>query len=111
MTAPPSPAADRTADTRDRATRPADVTTGGGPRWKAALSAAAAVYPVSMAAEFWLLPRLGALPMAARDAVVAVVFSTLMTYVTLPLVGRALRLRSGGGRRPTSTRTLHGDER
>ncbi|MFE4334149.1 hypothetical protein ACFRQM_33485 [Streptomyces sp. NPDC056831] len=54
------------------------------PRWKMAVPASAAVYPVSPAAELVLLPRLGGLPMAARDAVTALAFSTAMTCLTLP---------------------------
>lgn len=61
------------------------------PRWKMTLVATAAVYPISLASEIFLLPHLSGLPTPARDAVIAATFSTLMTYVTLPALTRLLR--------------------
>ncbi|MGW0885088.1 hypothetical protein [Streptomyces sp. NPDC002671] len=61
------------------------------PRWKMTVLATGAVYPISLAAESVLLPELGGLPMAVRDAVIAVTFSAAMTYVTMPALSRALR--------------------
>ncbi|MER5890067.1 antibiotic biosynthesis monooxygenase [Streptomyces sp. NPDC001941] len=61
------------------------------PRWKMAASSAVGIFPVSLLGSVFLTPHLTALPQVARTAVFAVLFSVLMTYVSMPLVTRALR--------------------
>jgi hypothetical protein len=58
------------------------------PRWKATALGAAAVYPIAVAAESALLPHLATFPMPLRNAVIALTFSALMTYVTLSALAR-----------------------
>lgn len=61
------------------------------PRWKMAASSAIGIFPISLLGSLYLTPRLTALPPVARTAVFAVLFSVLMTYVSMPVVTRALR--------------------
>ncbi|MGV9456744.1 antibiotic biosynthesis monooxygenase [Streptomyces sp. NPDC003635] len=61
------------------------------PRWKMAISATLAIYPISVAGSLYLLPHLTALPLVLSSAVVAGVFNVLMTYVAMPAVSRLLR--------------------
>ncbi|MFI6642559.1 antibiotic biosynthesis monooxygenase [Streptomyces sp. NPDC050504] len=61
------------------------------PRWKMAASSAIGIFPISLLGSLYLTPRLTALPPVARTAVFALLFSVLMTYVSMPVVTRALR--------------------
>ncbi|WP_166802734.1 antibiotic biosynthesis monooxygenase [Streptomyces sp. ICN441] len=61
------------------------------PRWKLTLVAAAAVYPLSLLADVLLMPYTGGLPPVLRNALIALFFSTAMTYVLLPALSRVLR--------------------
>ncbi|MER7758346.1 antibiotic biosynthesis monooxygenase [Streptomyces sp. NPDC097619] len=61
------------------------------PRWKMAISSGLAIFPISLAGNALLGPFLLDLHLVLRTAVFAAVFSTLMTYVAMPLVSRALR--------------------
>ncbi|MFE9044620.1 antibiotic biosynthesis monooxygenase [Streptomyces sp. NPDC012421] len=61
------------------------------PRWKMAVSATLAIYPISVLGSLFLVPRLTALPVLLSSAVVACVFNVLMTYVAMPAVSRLLR--------------------
>ncbi|PRH77339.1 antibiotic biosynthesis monooxygenase [Streptomyces solincola] len=61
------------------------------PKWKMAISATLAIYPISLAGGYVLVPRLTALPLVLSSAVVACVFNVLMTYVSMPVVRRLLK--------------------
>ncbi|MEU6975548.1 antibiotic biosynthesis monooxygenase [Streptomyces sp. NPDC046371] len=61
------------------------------PRWKMAISATLAIYPVSLLGGYFLVPRLTGLPLAVSTVLTACVFNVLMTYVTMPTVSRLLR--------------------
>ncbi|MEV6559522.1 antibiotic biosynthesis monooxygenase [Nocardia sp. NPDC051756] len=61
------------------------------PRWKMAAGSAIGIFPISLLGSAILAPHLTALPLVLRTAVFAVLFSVLMTYVSMPLVTRALR--------------------
>ncbi|MBB4981423.1 hypothetical protein [Streptomyces nymphaeiformis] len=61
------------------------------PRWKMAISATLAIYPISVLGSLFLVPRLTGLPLLLSSAVVACVFNVLMTYVAMPAVSRLLR--------------------
>ncbi|WP_369372708.1 antibiotic biosynthesis monooxygenase [Streptomyces sp. cg36] len=61
------------------------------PRWKTAVASALGIFPISLLGSVFLTPHLTGLPQAARTAVFAALFSVLMTYVSMPLVTRALR--------------------
>ncbi|MFF2774246.1 antibiotic biosynthesis monooxygenase [Streptomyces sp. NPDC058052] len=61
------------------------------PRWKMAVSATLAIYPISVLGSLFLVPRLTALPVLLSSAVVACVFNVLMTYAAMPAVSRLLR--------------------
>ncbi|MEI5101739.1 antibiotic biosynthesis monooxygenase [Streptomyces sp. PmtG] len=61
------------------------------PRWKTAASSAAGIFPVSLLGSVFLTPHLTALPQVVRTAIFAVLFSVLMTYVSMPAVTRVLR--------------------
>jgi antibiotic biosynthesis monooxygenase (ABM) superfamily enzyme len=60
-------------------------------RWKMAISAGVGLYPISLVGAGVLGPRLSGLPLAARTAVFAALFSVLMTYLAMPVVSRVLR--------------------
>ncbi|MCX4986556.1 antibiotic biosynthesis monooxygenase [Streptomyces sp. NBC_00572] len=61
------------------------------PRWKMAISATLAIYPISVLGSLFLVPRLTMLPVLLSSAVVAGVFNVLMAYVAMPAVSRLLR--------------------
>ncbi|WP_432115663.1 antibiotic biosynthesis monooxygenase [Streptomyces sp. S1] len=61
------------------------------PRWKMAIGATLAIYPISVLGGLFLLPHLAALPLLLSSAVTACVFNVLMTYVAMPAVSRLLR--------------------
>ncbi|MFF5503569.1 antibiotic biosynthesis monooxygenase [Streptomyces roseolus] len=61
------------------------------PRWKMAVSATLAVYPISVLGGLFLTPCLAGLPFLLAGLVTAVVFNVLMTYVSMPAVSRLLR--------------------
>ncbi|MFE2849814.1 antibiotic biosynthesis monooxygenase [Streptomyces lavendulae] len=61
------------------------------PRWKMAVSATLAIYPISVLGGFFLIPHLTALPLLLNSAITTAVFNVLMTYVAMPVVSRLLR--------------------
>ncbi|MFB7513191.1 antibiotic biosynthesis monooxygenase [Streptomyces sp. NPDC056144] len=61
------------------------------PRWKMAISATLAIYPITLVAGYVLTPHLTALPLPLGTAVTAAVFNLLMTYIAMPTVSRLLR--------------------
>ncbi|MFF5447366.1 antibiotic biosynthesis monooxygenase [Streptomyces sp. NPDC012888] len=61
------------------------------PRWKMAVASGLAIFPISLVGNALLGPVLVDLHLVLRTAVFAGVFSTLMTYVAMPLVSRLLR--------------------
>ncbi|MEU5217385.1 antibiotic biosynthesis monooxygenase [Streptomyces sp. NPDC020807] len=61
------------------------------PRWKMAISATLAIYPLALLAGFLLTPHLTALPLVLSTAITAAVLNLLMTYVAMPSVSRILR--------------------
>ncbi|MEU2424912.1 antibiotic biosynthesis monooxygenase [Streptomyces sp. NPDC007851] len=61
------------------------------PRWKMAASAGLGIYPISLMGNGVLGPHLVGLPLVARTAVFAALFSVLMTYAAMPVVSRLLR--------------------
>ncbi|MFJ9590822.1 antibiotic biosynthesis monooxygenase [Streptomyces acidicola] len=72
-------------------TSPQDTTTVAPPRWKMVLAAFAAVLPISLIGNGLLGPALSALPLLARVLILALLFSTLMTYLMMPTVTLVLR--------------------
>ncbi len=68
-----------------------DSTTVVPPRWKMASAAFAAVLPISLLGNGILGPTLSALPLLARVMILALLFSTLMTYLMMPTVTSILR--------------------
>lgn len=68
------------------------------PRWKMAISATVAIYPISLLGSYFLTPRLTSLPLVLSSAVIACVFNVLMTYVAMPATSRLLRGWLSGGR-------------
>ncbi|MFD4024872.1 antibiotic biosynthesis monooxygenase [Streptomyces sp. NPDC058576] len=72
-------------------TAPHGATVPAPPRWKMALAALAAVLPISLIGNGLLGPALSAWPLLARVFVLALLFSTLMTYLMMPTVTLALR--------------------
>ncbi|WP_432168630.1 hypothetical protein [Streptomyces sp. bgisy031] len=75
------------------------------PRWKTAISATLAIYPVSVVGGLFLMPHLAALPLLLNSLITAAVFNVLMTYVAVPTVSRVLRdwLTHNGPRRHSLT--------
>jgi antibiotic biosynthesis monooxygenase (ABM) superfamily enzyme len=61
------------------------------PRWKMAISATLAIYPISVLGSYFLVPHLTALPLLLSSAVMACVLNVLMTYAAMPAVSRLLR--------------------
>ncbi|NXY94861.1 antibiotic biosynthesis monooxygenase [Streptomyces sp. BR123] len=61
------------------------------PRWKMAISSGLAIFPISLVGNAVLGPYLIDANSVLRTAVFAAVFSTLMTYVAMPVVSRLLR--------------------
>lgn len=68
-----------------------DATTVVPPRWKMALVAFAAILPISLIGNGLLGPTMSALPLLARVLILALLFSTLMTYFLMPTVTSLLR--------------------
>lgn len=68
-----------------------DATTVVPPRWKMALAAFAAILPISLVGNGLLGPIMSALPLLARVLILAMLFSTLMTYLMMPTVTSILR--------------------
>lgn len=68
-----------------------DTPTTAPPRWKMALAAFAAVLPISLIGNGLLGPALRAWPLVARVLMLALLFSTLMTYLMMPAVTLVLR--------------------
>jgi antibiotic biosynthesis monooxygenase (ABM) superfamily enzyme len=61
------------------------------PRWKMWLVSLAAVYPLVLAFQAMVVPRMGGLPLPLRALVFPLVLLTLMTFVVMPVVTRVLR--------------------
>ena len=61
------------------------------PRWKMWLVSLVAVYPLVLAFQVLVVPRMARLPLPLRALVVPLVLLTLMTFVVMPMVTRALR--------------------
>jgi antibiotic biosynthesis monooxygenase (ABM) superfamily enzyme len=61
------------------------------PRWKMWLVSLAAVYPLVLAFQAVLVPRMGGLPLPLRALVFPLVLLTTMTFVVMPVVTRVLR--------------------
>jgi antibiotic biosynthesis monooxygenase (ABM) superfamily enzyme len=61
------------------------------PRWKMWLTSVVAIYPLILAFQAWLSPRMAHWPLALRAAVLPLVILTLMTYVVMPVVTRVLK--------------------
>lgn len=70
---------------------PRDTSTVAPLRWKTAVAAFIAVLPVSLVLNGLLGPVIGALPLLVRVPLLALLFSTLMTYVMVPTVTAVLR--------------------
>jgi antibiotic biosynthesis monooxygenase (ABM) superfamily enzyme len=61
------------------------------PRWKQLLATLIGAYPLVVVMSGWVLPRLATWPLLLRSIVFPVVLLTLMTYLIMPLVTKALR--------------------
>ena len=61
------------------------------PRWKMWLLSLVAVYPLVLAFQVLVVPRMARLPLPLRALVFPLVLLTLMTFVVMPMVTRALR--------------------
>jgi antibiotic biosynthesis monooxygenase (ABM) superfamily enzyme len=61
------------------------------PRWKMWLVSLIAVYPMVLAFQALVVPRMARLPLPLRALVFPLVLLTLMTFVVMPMVTRALR--------------------
>jgi uncharacterized protein len=61
------------------------------PRWKMWLVSLIAVYPLVLAFQALFVPRMARLPLPLRALVFPLVLLTLMTFVVMPMVTRALR--------------------
>ena len=61
------------------------------PRWKMWLVSLLALYPLVVVFQRWLVPHVTSWPLLARAALFPVILLTLMTYVVMPSVTRALR--------------------
>ncbi|WP_436497323.1 antibiotic biosynthesis monooxygenase [Actinokineospora sp. HUAS TT18] len=61
------------------------------PKWKMAISSALGIFPLTLLANIWIAPALGAVPTVARTALITGMFSLMMTYVIMPNVARLLR--------------------
>jgi antibiotic biosynthesis monooxygenase (ABM) superfamily enzyme len=61
------------------------------PRWKMWLVSLVAVYPLVLAFQVLVVPRMSRLPLALRALVFPLVLLTLMTFVVMPMVTRLLR--------------------
>jgi uncharacterized protein len=61
------------------------------PRWKMWLISLVAVYPLVLAFQALLVPRMVGLPLPLRALIFPLVLLTLMTFVVMPVVTRVLR--------------------
>lgn len=61
------------------------------PRWKMWLVSIVAVYPLVLAFQALVVPRMGGLPFLLRALSFPLVLLTLMTFVVMPVVTRVLR--------------------
>jgi uncharacterized protein len=61
------------------------------PRWKMWLVSIVAVYPLVLAFQALLVPRMAGLPLPLRALMFPLVLLTLMTFVVMPVVTRVLR--------------------
>ena len=61
------------------------------PRWKMWLVSLVAVYPLVLAFQALLVPRVTRLPLPLRALLFPLVLLTLMTFVVMPMVTRLLR--------------------
>jgi antibiotic biosynthesis monooxygenase (ABM) superfamily enzyme len=61
------------------------------PRWKMWLTSVVAIYPLILAFQAWLSPRMIHWPLALRAALLPLVILTLMTYAVMPVVTRVLK--------------------
>jgi uncharacterized protein len=61
------------------------------PRWKMWLVSLIAVYPLVLAFQALVVPRMAGLPLPLRALVFPLVLLTLMTFVVMPMVTRVLR--------------------
>jgi len=61
------------------------------PRWKMWLVSLIAVYPMVLAFQALVVPRMARLPLPLRALLFPLVLLTLMTFVVMPMVTRALR--------------------
>jgi uncharacterized protein len=61
------------------------------PRWKMWLVSLVAVYPLVLAFQVLVVPRVARLPLPLRALMFPLVLLTLMTFVVMPVVTRALR--------------------
>jgi hypothetical protein len=61
------------------------------PRWKMWLVSIVAVYPLVLAVQVLVVPRMAGLPFPLRALLFPLVLLTLMTFVVMPVVTRLLR--------------------
>ena len=61
------------------------------PRWKMWLVSIVAVYPLVLAFQALVVPRMAGLPLPLRALMFPLVLLTLMTFVVMPVVTRMLR--------------------
>lgn len=61
------------------------------PRWKQLLATLVGAYPVVVLIVAFALPRLASWPLLLRSLVLPVVLLSVMTYVVMPVVTKALR--------------------
>jgi uncharacterized protein len=61
------------------------------PRWKMWLVSLVAVYPLVLAFQVLVVPRMAGLPLPLRALMFPLVLLTLMTFVVMPVVTRLLR--------------------
>lgn len=68
-----------------------DVSTVAPPRWKMTVASFTAILPISLLGNGVVGPFLGAFPLPVRVLILAMLFSTLMTYLMMPTVTMVLR--------------------
>jgi antibiotic biosynthesis monooxygenase (ABM) superfamily enzyme len=61
------------------------------PRWKMWLVSLVAVYPLVLAFQVLVVPRMARLPLPLRALLFPLVLLTLMTFVVMPVMTRLLR--------------------
>jgi antibiotic biosynthesis monooxygenase (ABM) superfamily enzyme len=61
------------------------------PRYKMAVATWLAMFPISLALNYWAVPRLRHVPLVPRTLAIAAVLVILMTYAVMPVTTRALR--------------------